>query len=346
MKGSSLGRPTISDLAKEADVSVATVNRVLAGSAGVRPETRTVVEAAAERIGFYGAAAIQARNASVRPRAKLGFLLHQPGRAFYQELARSLGSACEAVSGRTVTSVIEFLDDLSPQNTAARLLALAARCDALAVVAAVHPLVSDAISELQRRQVPVFALISQLAAENAVPFAGIDQWQVGRTAAWAFDQICDHRGKLAIFVGNHRYRCQEMNEAGFRSYFRELADDFTILEAKSTFETAAIAQQLTEDLLREVPDLSGLFVAGGGITGVVTALRQASERRRIVVVGLERIEVTQRALLDGYLTMVISQPRDRLAAALIDRMLQALDGAATQTFDAVLPFEIFTRENL
>jgi hypothetical protein len=33
-----------------------------------------------------------------------------------------------------------------------------------------------------------------------------------------------------ILVGNHRYRCQEMNESGFRSYFREHAPGFTLLE--------------------------------------------------------------------------------------------------------------------
>ncbi len=58
-------RPTISDLAKEADVSIATVNRILAGTASVKGTTVQRVQAAAERIGFYGAGAIEDRAAQV-----------------------------------------------------------------------------------------------------------------------------------------------------------------------------------------------------------------------------------------------------------------------------------------
>ena len=50
-------------------------------------------------------------------------------------------------------------------------------------------------------------------------------------------------------MGNHRYRCQEMNESGFRSYFREYAPEFTLLEPLSTFETSAVAEEMTEKLL-------------------------------------------------------------------------------------------------
>lgn len=45
-------RPTIPDLAKAAGVSVATVNRVLAGAENVRLPTRLLVQEAAARIGF------------------------------------------------------------------------------------------------------------------------------------------------------------------------------------------------------------------------------------------------------------------------------------------------------
>jgi ABC-type sugar transport system substrate-binding protein len=99
--------------------------------------------------------------------------------------------------------------------------ALGAQCDAIGVVAAVHPLVAQAVDRLQANQVPVFALISQLSAAGQVNYVGLDNWKVGRTAAWAFEHICKSPGKLAILVGNHRYRCQETNESGFRSYFRE-----------------------------------------------------------------------------------------------------------------------------
>ena len=140
---------------------------------------------------------------------------------------------------------------------------------------------------------PVFALISQLSATGHVHYVGLDNWKVGRTSAWAIANICKAPGKLGILVGNHRYRCQEMNESGFRSYFREFAPEFTLLEPLSTFETSAVAQEMTEKLLREHPDLAGLYVAGGGITGAVEALRASGRADEIVTVGYELMDVTR-----------------------------------------------------
>jgi LacI family transcriptional regulator len=341
-----VARTTIGQLAKASGVSIATVNRVLSGSTGVRADTMARVKAAAEEIGFYGVGSIQSRISSTRPKYKFGFLLHQSGRAFYQDTARALKAAAENTLDASITVQIEFLEDLSPQNTAQRMLALGGTCDAIGVVAAVHPLVTQAIQELEKKGVPIFGLISQLSASGDVHYAGLDNWKVGRTAAWTFDNVCKAPGKLGILVGNHRYRCQEMNEAGFRSYFREHAPGFTLLEPLSTFESSVIAQEMTEKLLQEYPDLTGLYVAGGGITGVITALRQLTKPKQIAVVGYQLMDVTRQALLDGYLTIAISHPLAKLASRTIAGMLQTLRNKDSGNITAIVPFEIFTRENI
>lgn len=85
--------------------------------------------------------------------------------------------------------------------------------------------------------VPVLALISQLTATGQVPYVGLDNWKVGRTAAWAVAQIAKVPGKVGILV--------------------EFAPEFTLLEPLSTFESSTIAQEMTERLLRDHPDLAG-----------------------------------------------------------------------------------------
>ena len=126
-------RPTIPDLANAAGVSVATVNRVLAGARNVRQPTQSLVQEAAERIGFYGLGAIQSRVAASRPKYRFGFLLHQGSRSFYRMLAQEIALAAKAFAEAEIDARIEFLDDLSPQNTAARMLEMGEKCDAVAV---------------------------------------------------------------------------------------------------------------------------------------------------------------------------------------------------------------------
>jgi LacI family transcriptional regulator len=342
-----MARPTIKDLAKAADVSVATVNRVIGGTGDVRGPTMRRVRDAALAIGFYGLSAIENRIGAAQPKYRFGILLQQPNRTFYKDLAGALKEAASRAFDAKVEVQIEFLEELSPQNIAAQMMTLGEKCDAISVVAAVHPMVTQAVEDLQRRGVPVFALISQLAATGEVHYVGLDNWKVGRTSAWAFKHICKTPGKLGILVGNHRYRCQEMNESGFRSDFREFASGFVLLEPLTTFESSVVAQEMTERLLRENPDLAGLYVAGGGISGALTALRASDRAGKIVVVGYQLMDNTRAALLDGTLTMVISHPLPRLSDELIQGMIRACDEkAGSRTYTSVLPFDIYTRENI
>jgi LacI family transcriptional regulator len=78
-------------------------------------------------------------------------------------------------------------------------------------------------------------------------------------------KLCKRPGKIAVFVGN---QCQDMCEIRFRSYFRERATDFKVLDAITTFEDSTL------DLLHHTPDLVGLFIAGGGKSGVLRGLRE------------------------------------------------------------------------
>ena len=90
-----MSRPTISDLAKAANVGVSTVDRVLNGRDPVRPQTAERVLAAAEKIGFHGVTAIKRRLENEKPRVKLGFLLKQSHRKLYRMWAEVLTKAVE-----------------------------------------------------------------------------------------------------------------------------------------------------------------------------------------------------------------------------------------------------------
>ena len=61
-------------------------------------------------------------------------------------------------------------------------------------------------------------------------YVGLNNRKAGRTAAWIIARTAKRPGKVAVFVGSHRFHGHEMREIGFRSYFREYAPDFELVE--------------------------------------------------------------------------------------------------------------------
>lgn len=337
-------RATIQDLADQAGVSVSTIDRILNGRAKVRPATAAKVLAVAETLQFYALPSLRERLMVDQPKVRLGFLLQQSHRTFYRLIAGALHQAA-ADSVDAVEVVIEHLDDLSPEAVSARMVQLGGQVQALAVVSAQHARVAHAIEALSGLGVPTYGLISELSATCGVGYVGLDNWRVGRTAAWAVAGLGKRPGPVGILVGNHRYRCQELNESGFRSYCREHGADLTLLEPLQTFEDKSIARDVTEQLLRREPDLVGLYVSGGGMVGVLEALRASGRGRSIVTVGHEFTEHTRMGLIDNDLSLVLAHPVQRLANAAVAQMLRDLR-AGMGPAKRLIGFDICTPENV
>ncbi|HMS94601.1 MAG TPA: LacI family DNA-binding transcriptional regulator [Tabrizicola sp.] len=337
-------RPTIQDLAQKAGVSVSTIDRILNGRDKVRAGTAERVLAAAEALQFYALPALRQRLRASPDRTKIGFLLQQSHRGFYRTIAAAL-TAAAAEHPEPVEVLVEHMDDLSPEAVSECILRMGSQVQALGVVSAVHARVSAAIETLAIRGVPTYGLISELTAACGTGYVGLDNWKVGRTAGWAIAGMSKRPGRVGIVVGNHRYRCQELNESGFRSYMREHAPDFTLLEPIQTFEDNAIARDVTEQLLHREPDLAGLYVAGGGMPGAMEALRSSGRAKSIVTVGNDLTEHTRTGLMDDVLTMVFAHPVQRLASEAITHLAREVTTGTPPT-KKLLAFDIFGPENI
>jgi LacI family transcriptional regulator len=342
-----MARPTIADLARAANVSISTVDRVLNGRDPVRRPTADRVLKAAEEIGFYATGAIKQRLRTEKPERTLGFILQKRSTPFYRLLGDALAGATTTSTAIRGHPVIDYLEEITPATVSDRLLKLGKRTDAVALVAADHPHVTEAIDQLKTSQVPVFALISDLTAAGRTGFIGLDSRKVGRTAAWMMANFCKRPGDIGIFVGSHRFLCQELCEMSFRSYFRENAPEFQLLEPFTSLEDASLAHESTLDLLRRKPDLVGLYVAGGGIEGVMEALREEDSFRRVETIGHELTDLTRAGLIDGVVKLILSHPIKLIAQAVVDAMAQAIEGSRRETASQIfLPFDVYTPENV
>ena len=344
-----MNKPTIGQLAEASGVSLSTVNRLLHSTGAVRPETAERIMETAQDIGFYGLGSLRERKRANLPRRSLGFLMQQSHRALYQMWGERIVAAAADRGDTVVKPTVLFEDDLSPEAVAANLLVLGSTVDAVAVVTADHPLVSQAIDELRGRDVPVVAYVTDLSAASRAGFVGTDNWKAGRTAAWFLSQTARQAGTIFPLIGNHRYQCQDISDASFRSYMRECAPDFLISETLLTHEEPDNAYAIVRRLFTDEPNIRGVFVNGGGISGVLRAMRELSpERQRDIRIVCRDIgPETRRGLSEGLVTAALRHPVDQTPKALIEVMLRLVERRGTGSIEQrIVPFEIVTPESL
>lgn len=342
-------RPTIADLARAADVSVSTVNRILSGSASVRTATIQRVQDAADEIGYYGLGILDARKKQSMPHHRLGFLLQQSSRDLYQLVARKIREAAAGWRDAQIEAVVEFVDRLEPENIATRLMKLGSACNAVALVAADHPLIGQTVQLLRSQGRPVVAYITDQSAPQRAGYVGADNWKLGRTAAWFIANTLCRPGRVQVLIGNHRYQCQDISEASFRSYMREHAGHLVIDDSLPTHEEPKEAHRLVSNLLAERQDLVAAYVAGGGISGVLQALREAPEERRrgFRLVCRDIGPETRRGLAEGLITAALCHPLEQTSQQLIQTMIDAIGQASSGAIlQRTVPFEIVTPESL
>lgn len=346
IKTGASSRATLTDVALAAGLSAATVDRVLNRRAPVRAETARRVRDAAEAVGFHAARLLANRIDAMRPEQRLGFLLQRRSTEVYRDLASELVRATTDPALGRHRPMIEHMDDLTPASVAERVARLGERCDALGIVAADHPKISAAVERLAAAGKPVYALLSDLGTEARAGYFGIDHRKAGRTAGWVLARLAGRTGDVGIVVGSHRYLGHELCEISFRAYLREHAPELRMLEPLASFEDPRFAHEAMLDLLRRKPDLAGLYVPGGGIEGVIAALRDHRPARRVVVVAMDLFTETRNALLDGTIDVVIATPLAAVARGVVAAMLDSLDGARRLPILAPLKFEVCLSENI
>lgn len=348
--GKTKRRPTIETLAAEAGVSVATVDRVLNKRHPVREQTTRRVVEAAERIGFYAHGLLQQRLDERVPARAFTFLLQRKD-VFYRQLGAELAAATAASPRIRGKARVEYMEELSPRLIVEQLRAAGENSDAIGVVSFDHPYVNLQVEALQLKGLPVFTLLADLSTPARAGYLGIDGRKAGRTAAWAISRMARTPGKIGILIGSHRYLNQELAEISFRAYLREHAPLFKPLEPIVNLDDSRIAYEATLDLVASNRDLVGLYAAGGGMSGLVQALREEAPgwpaERRLVVVCNELIPDTRNALIDGIIDVVIATPTAALARRTVDAMIDALAQPLDESLRQILlPAEMYISENV
>lgn len=306
-------RTTVVDVAREAGVSVATVDRVLNSRAGVSERTRAIVFESARRLGYLPEGANGAAAAVVR----LDFVLPAGGNQFMATLKDEIESQARARPGLEIS--VCAIEGFNPDTLAAALLNFRGETDGLGVVALDHPAVREAIRALCASGVQVATLVSDILYVPRVAYVGVDNRAAGRLAGYLMRRFvgAERAGQVALFAGSLSYRGHEEREIGFRHILAEEAANLRIVELREMHDDSERAYAEAASLLDAYPDLAAIYNLGAGNSGVARALKERGRERSVTFIAHEISAENRLLLLDGTLDAVIDQnPRVEAREAL------------------------------
>ncbi|MEW6148080.1 MAG: LacI family DNA-binding transcriptional regulator [Bradyrhizobium sp.] len=340
---------TLKDIAREAGVSLATVDRVLHNRPGVRPDTVRRVKEAIARNSFqpHVAAAELARGRARR----FAFVMPSGPNPFMQQIEAYLGEMAAWLSARRLKVEMVATDVFEPAALAASLEALSGDYDGVAVVALDHPSVRAAINDLVDAGTKVVTLVSDVPSSRRHHYVGIDNIAAGRTAGALIGRLVGQRsGKVAIVAGSQGLRDHAERIFGFNQVMATEFPDLSVLPVLEGRDEDERSEQMLARLFGGHADIVGLYNVGAGTQGVAKALndKALSEtgRDKVVFVGHDVTALTRRLLLQGLMDAAISQNPGHEARAAVRVLLALARGEPILSEQEKIRIDIVMRDNL
>jgi LacI family transcriptional regulator len=334
-------RARLNDVAREAGVSLATVDRVLNQRPGVSARTLLRVQQAVQRL---------APNTTPQPRDGgwlLCFLLPAGENAFVEQLREALRALAPWLAELHARAEVRTTDAFSPAAASAAVRRLRGQYDAVVLMLEDHPLVREAVERMAGDGTCVITLVSDIAARARNHFVGIDNHAAGRTAAALLGRsLTGRRGAVGIVTGSHALHDHAERLRGFREVMAAEHPRLELLPALECRDRTESARPLVAGLLAERPDLAGLYSIGAGNDGIHTALRDAGAAGRVAWVCHELTPHTRAALLDGTASAVIGQSAMQEAQLACHLALARLTRQRSAQAPAPLRIEIYLKDNL
>lgn len=331
--------PTLTDVARHAGVSYATADRVLNNRGTVTAKSAEKVQAAMSALRYVRNVA--AANLSQGRRYRFVFVLPEGPNAFFQNIRHLLKARSSVTQDVEVKDVSAF----DAQSLARHLLTLSETpLDGVAVVGLEAHAMAAPLEAFRKAGTPLVALISDLSDGHRAAYIGIDNVAAGRTAARLLGQAHGGRkGRVQVIVGDMGARDHHDRLAGFHSVLENDFPQLDLLPVIQSSDYGGRVETETCKLLDTTPDVTAIYNAGAGNSGLRRALGVQPNRPLVAV--HELTEHARAGLEAGHFDYVIDQQPEVEIDAALTHLRALADQVPPTPIPPILP-TIYVRDNL
>jgi LacI family transcriptional regulator len=267
-----VGHPyRIREIAQQAGVSPATVDRVLHGRAGVRSST---VEEVQQAIADLDRQRSQLR---LTGRTFMVDLVMQSPARFSTEVRRALEHELPALRPAVIRSRFHLAEESDAAAMASTLASIGRRgSHGVLLKAPDDPLVVEAVAGLADQGIPVITLFTDVPLSRRVAYVGIDDRAAGATAAYLLTCWSPRGGTVLVTVSSTTFRNEDERESGFRAAMRQMAPDRAVREVTGTHGLDAAMLDAVSGVLADDPSIDAVYSIGGGNAATAQAFERAA----------------------------------------------------------------------
>jgi LacI family transcriptional regulator len=290
----------LKDIAFQAGLSLATVDRVLHGRPGVRPVTRARVDAAvAELERQYREAGLAGR------RFTIDIVMETPSR-FSRAVRAAFEAELPGMRPVAFSARFHFAETLRSGELAAMLRAIRRRgSHGVVLKAPSTPETAVMARSLMEAGISVATLVTDLPADCRIGYVGMDNRVAGSVAAYLLGKMLGPEPSTVLLaLSSASFAGEEERQAGFRATLRERfphLDTVTVSEGHGVDRTT---YALASAALDRHGGIGAVYSIGGANRAILRAFDERG--RRCAVFAAHDLDADNRALLaDGRLTFVI-----------------------------------------
>ncbi|WDZ80002.1 LacI family DNA-binding transcriptional regulator (plasmid) [Ensifer adhaerens] len=333
-----MSKPNYRDIAKLAGVGTATVERVLNGRGGVRPELVEKVVVAARALNYP-----RTLPDAHRGLLRIDVLMVRPETTFYRRLSQAFQRIAETLDPLVVVHR-SFTEEMKPEEIAKRIHSSDVPRAGLILAVPNHPLITAAVEAVVARGVPVVHVVTR-ASDKLGEFVGIDNHAAGRTAALFIARMARQIGPV-VALCHPIYQVHRDRLAGFSDYFEAHPGERRFEWLGFTRDEEHYGAEALRSALEMYPDMAGLYNAGGANAALIDVLRRHPRGSEIFFVGHELTDYTRKALGDGIMDVVLDQAPEAQARRALDLILRRIGLSEMEPDKAPIRFVTITAESI
>jgi LacI family transcriptional regulator len=272
-------RYRVTDIAAQAGVSRATVDRVLHGRAGVRPETVAQVERA------IGELERQRTQVLLSGRAVILDLVMQTPQRFAAACRTALESELRALRPAVARARFHIGEQSDPARARSLLERIARRgSHGVILKAPDHPDVVEGVAALTAAGIPTVTFVTDVPESGRAAYVGVDNVAAGATAAYLVTSWAGSSGAVLLTLSHSSFRGEEERERGFLTTLELLAPHRQVHVVTDTDGMDATMAREVRRALEADPSVDAVYSIGGGNRATSRAFDEVGRRPAVFVV--------------------------------------------------------------